>query len=200
MCKGCAVAVHNLNGIYKRWVRNEALHRSSLNPLPPHPTILLSFPHTNQLPFLRSHPFPSDMGDQSRSTHFRTLFESALQAYKEKTGITLIEHPLAVQLQSCRSVESITAVLQDQIRASNDFGGNDRIMKSIKSIISITSTLSATAALDWVNGLVCQKALMTCSTSLTRFLFRHFHLKMRYTLESLSYLRYASHRLLYVSL
>ncbi len=109
------------------------------------------------------------MGDQSRSTHFRTLFESALQAYKEKTGITLIEHPLAVQLQSCFSVESITAVLQDQIQGSSDFGGIERVMKSINSIMSITSTLSATAILDWANGLVRLMALMTCSTSLTRF-------------------------------
>jgi hypothetical protein len=79
---------------------------------------------------------------------FLDSFRVCLAGVQEKTGITLIEHPLAVQLQSCHSVESITAVLQDQIQASNDFGGDDRIMKSIKSIISITSTLAVTAVLD----------------------------------------------------
>jgi hypothetical protein len=35
-------------------------------------------------------------------------FESALQAYQKKTGITLAQHPIAVNLQSCHSVEEIT--------------------------------------------------------------------------------------------
>jgi hypothetical protein len=103
------------------------------------------------------------MGDQSRSTRFRTLFESALQAYENKTGITLANHPLAVQLKSCSSVEAITALLQDQIGASSDSGVNDRIMESIQNTISFLSTLSATTALDWAIDLVCQKALMACS-------------------------------------
>ena len=103
------------------------------------------------------------MGDQSRSTHFRALFESALQAYEKKTGITLAKHPLTVQLQSCPSVEAITTLLQDQIGASSDSVGNERIMESIQNTISILSTLSATTALDWAIDLVCQKALVSCS-------------------------------------
>jgi hypothetical protein len=109
------------------------------------------------------------MGDQLGSTHFRALFESALQTYKNKTGIALSKHPLAVQLQNCRSLESITVLLQDQIGATSDFRENDRIMIPIKSTISILSTLSATAALDWATSLVCQRTLMVCSTTLTVF-------------------------------
>ncbi len=110
------------------------------------------------------------MDDQSASTPFRAVFESALRTYDEKTGIILAEHPLTSRFQNCRSVESINALLEDQLRASSDSVGNDRIMISIKSIISILSGLSATPALDWATGLVCQKALMACSGSLTVFL------------------------------
>ena len=92
------------------------------------------------------------MDDQSR---FRALFESALQAYENNTGITLAEHPLAIKVQNCCSVEFITTLLQDQIRASSAFV---RIMKSTKGILSTLSTLSATTALDWAIGLVRQVA------------------------------------------
>jgi len=97
------------------------------------------------------------MADQSGSNHFRELFEFALQAYEKKTGIPLAKHPLAEQLQSFHSVEDITALVQDQTLSFSEFKGKDRIMKSIKGTISILATLSATASLGDVIGLVSQK-------------------------------------------
>ena len=52
------------------------------------------------------------MTDHSASHRFQALFESALQAYESKTGITLAQHPLAVDLQDCHSVDDITTLLQ----------------------------------------------------------------------------------------
>lgn len=49
------------------------------------------------------------MADRIVSAHFQALFDSALQAYKKKTGITLAEHFLTKQLESCSTVEDITA-------------------------------------------------------------------------------------------
>jgi len=129
------------------------------------------------------------MGDQSLCLGFRALFQSALQAYKKTTGISLVEHPLTLQLQNCRSVESIIALLQNQIRASSDFVETDRLKESVTSIISILFGFSATAAFDWVLDLVPQKVLMACSTFLT-LLSRHSPLKMQYSLVSQSYLPY----------
>ncbi len=101
------------------------------------------------------------MGDPSASPHFQALFESALQAYQTKTGITLAEHALAVQLQSCHSVESITTtLLQGEVQAFSNLQENDRIMKSIETIVSNLTTLSATASLGDDLGLVRQKALI----------------------------------------
>jgi hypothetical protein len=70
-----------------------------------------------------------------------------LQAYEKKTGIPLAEHPLAVQLQSCLSVESVTVLVQDQALAFSEFLGKDRIMRSIRSIVSMINTLSTTTSL-----------------------------------------------------
>jgi hypothetical protein len=103
------------------------------------------------------------MGDPSlaSSPHFQALFKSALQAYQTKTGITLVEHALAVQLQSCHSVESITTtLLQGEVQAFSTLQENDKTMISIKTIVSNLTTLSAMASLGDAVGLVRQKALI----------------------------------------
>ncbi|KAH9983483.1 hypothetical protein BJV74DRAFT_618971 [Russula compacta] len=85
------------------------------------------------------------MGDQSGSSRFQDLFESALQHYEHQTGISLPDHPLAQQLQTCNSVESIIALLQQQANAFSEFRGSDRILKSLKNLVSVLCKLSATA-------------------------------------------------------
>jgi hypothetical protein len=109
------------------------------------------------------------MVDQLGSTRFQTLFESALQAYERKTGITLAEHPLAVQLRSCHSVESITTLLQGQAQTFSDFRGRDKIMKLIESTLSILSTLSTIVVIGGASALVRQRAFVAYSTSLNVF-------------------------------
>jgi hypothetical protein len=101
------------------------------------------------------------MADQPQSTHFRARFESALQAYQKTTGITLTEHPLALQLHSCRSVESIATILKYEARTSSDLLGSDRVVESIESTISILFALSSTVFFGDAIGLVCREALMT---------------------------------------
>jgi hypothetical protein len=100
------------------------------------------------------------MTDQSVLSRFRTLFELALEDYEIKTKISLVEHPLAQKLENCHSVESTTALLQDQARTLGQFRGRDRIMKSIRSAASFLYKLSTTAVLVDGIGLVRQKMLM----------------------------------------
>ena len=124
------------------------------------------------------------MAHLSESTRFQSLFEPALLAYEKKTGVSLTQHPLAIKLQSCDSVEAISGLLQDQAQAFRDLQGRDKIMKSIRMSVSILSKISSAASLA---GSVRQKGLMACLTSLT-FICRHSHLWPRYSLASLSYL------------
>ena len=95
------------------------------------------------------------MGDQSQSSCFQLLFESALQEYQNQTGTSLASHPLAEKLQDCHSIESITTVLQEQATAFSEFrGGDGRIMKSLKTVVSVVYTLSVSTALGEAVGLV----------------------------------------------
>ena len=110
------------------------------------------------------------MGDQSGSTRFQELFESALETYEKNTGISLPKHPLSEQLQSCQSVEDITSLVQGQASAFSEFRGNDRIMKSIKSTVTILTMLSATATLGDTIGLVSQKGADSVFHMSDRFL------------------------------
>jgi hypothetical protein len=95
------------------------------------------------------------MASQPESARFQALFEPALQAYEKKAGVSLAQHPLAIKLQNCDSVEAITDLLQDQARAFGDLQGNDRIMKSIKTTVSILSKLSSAPSLADAFGPVC---------------------------------------------
>ena len=99
------------------------------------------------------------MTNQSQSSHFRVLFESALQNYQRQTGMTLANHPLAKMLQSCDSVKSVTTVLQQKAWAFTEFwGDDDRIMKSLKTVVSVVYTLCSSTALSEAIGLVRQNA------------------------------------------
>jgi hypothetical protein len=115
-------------------------------------------------------PSPTrDTPDQSGSNRFQVLLEAALEDYAKKTGIILTKHPLAMELQSCDSIESITAVLHGQLRAFKEFRGSEKLLKSIKGTLSILAKLSATASLRDDFGLVRRKALTAFFTSLNVF-------------------------------
>ena len=94
------------------------------------------------------------MSDEFGSSPFQALFESALQDYETQTGIPLANHPLAAQLQNCQSVESVTALLQEQAGAFSNFRENDKIMKLLKSVVSALSWVSATGTLGQAVGMV----------------------------------------------
>jgi hypothetical protein len=118
-------------------------------------------------PYPRSHSFICcDMSDQSESSRFQVLFASALQDYEKQTGIPLPNHPLAEQLQNCQSVELVTTLLQEQAQAFSKFRGSDKIMKLLKSVVSVLSRVSAAATLGQDFGLVCPGLLIGSSMSL----------------------------------
>jgi hypothetical protein len=104
------------------------------------------------------------MSDQLGSSRFEALFESALHDYEKQTGIPLAKHPLAEQFQNCQSVESVTTLLQEQARAFSEFRGSDKIMKSLKSVVSALSRVSAVTTLGHNIGMVCPWILTKCST------------------------------------
>ena len=89
------------------------------------------------------------MTDQSGESHFQALFEAAFRDYEHQTGKTLANHPLAEKLQSCDSVESITAVLCEQTEGSSEIRGNDKVLKPLKNVLSVLHKLSSTSAVNF---------------------------------------------------
>jgi hypothetical protein len=110
------------------------------------------------------------MSYQPGVSHFQVLFESALQDYERQTGITLADHSLAERLQTCQSAESVTALLQEQARALSEFRESNKLMGSLKNVVSVLSKISATAALGQDFGTVCPRPPIGCSRMLTLIL------------------------------
>jgi hypothetical protein len=82
-----------------------------------------------------------------QTSSFQTLFSAALQDYQSHTGNSLIDHPLVKQLESCDSVDSITAILQEKAEIFRDFRGDDgKLIQSMKYSVNILYTLSTNTA------------------------------------------------------
>jgi hypothetical protein len=100
----------------------------------------------------------SDMSQPSSSTTLQALFDAALQDYKDKTGNTLIDHPIARQLETCESVDSITSILQEQARSFREFRENDgTLMKALNSSVDVLCAPSISSALNEAVGLVVRR-------------------------------------------
>jgi len=94
----------------------------------------------------------------STSSTFRILFDSALQDYKDKTGSTIADHPIAKQLETCESVNSITDILQEQARSFHEFTENDgKLMKALNSSVDVLCAPSISSALNEAIGLVVRR-------------------------------------------
>ena len=100
------------------------------------------------------------MSNHSGLSPFQTLFESALLDYEKQTGIPLANHPLAEQFQNCQTVELVTALLQEQARAFNKFRDGDKIIRSLKTVVSALSGVSTIAAFGQAISVVCPKPLI----------------------------------------
>ena len=91
------------------------------------------------------------MNDQPGPFHFRQLFKTT---YEKQTGKTLANHPLAEKLQSCDSVESVTAVLREQTETSNEIRGKNKVLKPLKNVLSALHKLSSVVSFGRHLGLV----------------------------------------------
>jgi hypothetical protein len=117
------------------------------------------------------------------SSSFHSIFNAALQDYKNQTGTKIDDHPIAKQLEMCNSVDSITSVLQDYALRFREFrGGDGKIMKSVKSVVGILYVLFTSAAgID----LVSPKSLITVFHPSCAF-YSHSFRQTRYSLLSQS--------------
>ena len=88
---------------------------------------------------------PSSSSICAPSSNFQTIFNAALKAYEKKTKKDLLAHPLAAQLQACKSPGDILAVLQDKV---NEFdqsrSADERLSQWLNPTINVLYSFSAT--------------------------------------------------------
>jgi hypothetical protein len=77
--------------------------------------------------------------------NFALIVDAALAEYERLTRKRLNTHPLAAQLDTCRSPEAISNVLRMQAQAFSKFRqGDERLMSWLDPTIHILFTFSAT--------------------------------------------------------
>ena len=100
------------------------------------------------------------MSDTS-GVRLQLLFDATLQSYEKQTGMKLIDHPLARQLENCHSVASVMDILQQQARALTEFRGDDgRVMKSLKRAVHVLHALSTSTTLGEGISMVRQGVIL----------------------------------------
>ena len=73
----------------------------------------------------------------------QSFFETALNKYKDQTGVNLLEHQLALRLTSCDDADSVIVVLQEQAEAFRKFRGDDgKVMMWLKRTVHVLYGLS----------------------------------------------------------
>jgi hypothetical protein len=85
------------------------------------------------------------MGAAPEPSALQSLLEDASKKYKMQVGTSLIENQLTTQLETCDSVESVAAVLEERVQAFREFLGRDRhpkMMKSIRRVVHVLHTIS----------------------------------------------------------
>jgi len=97
------------------------------------------------------------------------------------TNIILAKHPPTEQLQNFHTIESTTKFLHNKVREFGDFRGSDKIMVSIKNIVSILFMLSVNATSDNARDLVRPDQLMDVSLPLM-VIYSHSRLRKQYKL------------------
>jgi hypothetical protein len=79
------------------------------------------------------------------SANFQSIFNAALKAFEKKTKKDLLAHPLAAQLQACKSPSDILAVLQDKVNElDRSRSADERLSQWLNPTINVLFSFSAT--------------------------------------------------------
>ena len=81
----------------------------------------------------------------SPNSHWQSIFDAALKAYEKKTKKDLLVHPLASQLQACKSPGDILAILQDKFdEFDQSRRADERLSQWLNPTINVLYSFSAT--------------------------------------------------------
>ena len=77
------------------------------------------------------------------SANFQLIFNNALKEYEKRTKKDLLSHPLAAQLQNCKTPSAILAILHQQVQGLDQTSSSgDRWTKWLDPTVNVLHTLS----------------------------------------------------------
>ena len=112
----------------------------------------------------------------SPNSHWQSIFDAALKAYEKKTKKDILVHPLASQLQACKSPGDILAVLQDKVdEFDQSRSADERLSQWLNPTINVLYSFSATigAGIGLVSAI---KLLLPLLTEVAGILARINHI------------------------
>ena len=87
---------------------------------------------------------PQTTPDIHSRADYQHIFDSALQAYKRKTGKDLPSTPLFRSLETCRSSDDVIATLRQQVHAFDQSGSsNDGLTRWLDPTVKVVNAFSA---------------------------------------------------------
>ena len=75
-------------------------------------------------------------------SNYRSIFDSALEAYKKKTGKDLTSDPLLRRLETCHSPDDILVLLRERIPGFDHPLNSDRLTKCLNPTVNVLYTFS----------------------------------------------------------
>jgi len=88
---------------------------------------------------------PQASPDIPSHANYQTIFDSALQSYKKKTGKDLPSTPLFRTLEACRSSDDVITALRQQVPALDQSGSSDdRLTRWLDPTVKVINAFSAT--------------------------------------------------------
>jgi hypothetical protein len=88
---------------------------------------------------------PPTQASSSSTPNFQPILDKALEEYKKKTDDDLTTHPLAAEINGCKSPDAILTVLQGK---SNELDhsrkGDERLTKWLTPTVNVLNVLSLT--------------------------------------------------------
>jgi len=110
--------------------------------------LLIDAPHSPPIhhpPHLPPATMSSTPSPSTSRSNFDSIFNAALQAYKKKTGKDITSHPLATELQSCHSPDTVLAVLRTKIPSLDPSqSGDERFATCLTPIVNVLYAFTAT--------------------------------------------------------
>ena len=85
----------------------------------------------------------------SAPSNFEVIFNAALAKYANQMGHDLRNHPLALKIDTCDSLDDVILLFQEQVQAFDEVRNDDaRLINWLKPVVNTLHALSTSVALS----------------------------------------------------